>query len=445
LAQSLKDYEENPVRRPQHAIPESIVIPLPAPEDLIKLEENIRTYLEVPVAPQQSTQATSVRYFYQPLPRGSVREWPTDAAMNGAAKGMTCRNIAIFLTMPEFIYSDYERNKGNGPKNVFVTPDEAIKRPHHKLLGTGFREPDDKDDNFSVTHVGTEIAQKAQPIVINIPGLAAQTQWKKIRPPLALLQSLERAKADHKLLKAEHNKHLEESAQLTKQESATARTLSLRKIHRIEQEIQSYEEKKLIPIPNTGREAAEITIPPCPEGSEELFPKMMLRHYIQEAFEMGTGPGPFWDYYWSAFENKVIRRAHHLNLVRGWPNAKAQAEWWSDGCPAFGCPEFKERYGWYASKADAQNEYLVDVDSTARDNALTRYVRGEGGAVADDSIRRVGPGTVGGWHGAGAGPSSDERGDSLDYHKDRPGKFDIPDLRHDPRRGAGKNAKWDRK
>ena len=331
--------------------------------------------------------------------------------MNAAANGMTIENIAMFLTMPEFIYTDYEKNKAKPPRHIFVTADESFERPYYKQPDT-LRAPSGKEKDWGVTHVGTEIARRAEPIKIHIPAVAPQQQLRRVPPPQQLIDDLQKAKADHKLLKRPHIKILDKDAQLSKKESASARTRSLRKIRKLEDEIASYDRRRLVDIPNTGHPAIEIVIPPCPEGSQEVFKRENLRQYIQGAFappenrERGR-----WDYYWSKFENRVIRRAFALNLIRGWRNDLAKLAWQWDGKPAFTDKAFKERYGWYAN---CKSDELVDVDSSARDAALTNYRRGEGGTVPDDGIRRVGPGTVGGWHGAGAGPSSDERGGNDD-------------------------------
>jgi hypothetical protein len=455
LAESLQKYKDNPEAPSEFAYPTQVsrraeaapgvIVPRPTPEELKRLEDNARNFFEIPVDADQSATAVPLRYFYQPLPRGSVHEWPTDPERNGAAYGMTPLNIAMFLMMPEFIYSKYEQNKANPPRRIFVTAEESIERPYYKQPDS-LRAPSEKEKDWGVTHVGSEIVRRAEPIEIHIPAVAAQQQLRKAPPPAVLLEALRQAKADHQMLKARHIKSLDEAARLSKKESASARTRSLRKVHRLEAEIASFQQRRLLDVPNTGHAAIDIVIPPCPEGSHELFEKVYLRQYIQGAFESPEYRRRInWDYYWTNFENKVIRRAHVLNLIRGWPNPRANAEWWADGRPSPSDQAFKERYGWYASQSDAQNEYLVDVDRRARDAALSNYRRGEGGMVADESIRRVGPGTVGGWHGAGAGPSSDERGDSYDFRWDRDIAGRTGQSEGDGRKSAGSGSRWDPK
>lgn len=401
-------------RSPGPSASPSVVIPVPPPEDHEKILSNARAYLDVPVDPVVSAEPRPIRYFYQPLPRGETPEWPEEV------NGMSVQNIAMFLMMPEFIYSDYEKNKANPPKRVFVTPEEAVNRPHYK--SSPDLRPDlrpDSEINFTVTHVGTEIAQRAEPILIHIPARPPKQKLRKVPPPPEKVEALRQAKVDHRLLKAKHIKTLDKDAQLSKKESATARKQSNRKIHKLQAEIDAYDKPRLVDIPNTGHAAMKIIIPPCPEGSEEIIETRYVRQYIRAAFHLESQDKlAEWNHCWAKIENKLIRRAYRLNLVRGWPNDHARAEWRMGEGPTPNDPGFKSMYGWYDSKDDADNEYLRDVDFRARqkylcgysakENAANGYRRDEDGAVPDESIRRVGPGTAGGWHGGGAGPNSDE-------------------------------------
>lgn len=438
LAESRADAARNPipVAAPVRtvsviAVPKSMQTVVLNSEEQKKLEDNVRSFFGVSehtVQPEQSTHPISLRHFFQPVPQGKVREWSTDPKVNYAFEGMSPENIAFFLMQPEVAYSDYAKNKGNGPRRIFVTPDEAIKRQHHKLLNVRIRPLNSSEDNFTLTHVGTEIVQRASAIVIRIP---ESTEQKRIPVPQSLRLELEQARADHKLLKSRYIKSIDDDAQLTLKERAYARTRSSRRIRKLEQEIESYKKNKTVVISKS-----EISVPPCPEGSTEIFRRQELRQYIQEAFGQRSHA---WDLLWAKFENKVLRRAQVLNLFRGWPNPLARLQWESDGKPEFGSPKFCDRYGWYL---DGRDEPDLDPFESAQDKAKLGYRRGEGGAVPDESIRRCSPGIGTGWHkGAGSGPHSDERGDSADYRRDRrtkeaPGTFDT-------RPSAMQNVSWD--
>jgi hypothetical protein len=336
------------------------------------------------------------RRFFQPLPEGRSPEWPK------RVDGVSPRNIAMFLTMPEFIYTDYEQNKNNLAKRVFVTADESVNRPAHKLsddLADSQVQTQGQSEDWSVTSVGGEIQKRAEPIVIHSAAEPPKKIRRKIPAPVELFESLKNAKGiELEQLTVKWN---DEHGNLTAKELASARTRQYRKISRLEEEADAYNRAKPIDDPNTGHPAYDVVIPPCPEGSSEVFPRVAIQEYVADAFNRRDYRD--WDEWrYVALENQVIDRMYQLNLFRGWPNDRAFATWVLDGRPSFGDKNFSDFYGWTGEGPRHPMDFCA-LDTTAKDNAITEYRRSEGGYVADDSIRRVGPGTKGGWHVAGQG------------------------------------------
>jgi hypothetical protein len=344
----------------------------------------------------------SRRRFFQPLPVGktiqfgtAIVKWPKEL------DGMSPRNIAMFLTMPEFIYTKYEQNKHNPAKRVFVLAEESVNRPVHKLsddLADSQVQIQGQSEDWSVTSVGEEIQKRAEPIVIHIEAEPPKKIRRKIPAPPELIESLKNAKGiEFERLSAKWNK---EHGNLTAKELASARTRQYRKITKLEEEAAAYNRVKPIDDPNTGHPAYDVVIPPCPEASAEVFPRTAIQEYVTDAFNRRDYRD--WnEWRYVALENQVINRMYQLNLFRGWPNDRAFATWVLDGKPLFGDKDFSDFYGWIEDERRPLDRNVLDT--TAKDNAVTGYRRSEGGYVADDSIRRVGPGTKGGWHGAGQG------------------------------------------
>jgi hypothetical protein len=411
-------YNENPrPPKPEHEFrsdptpPPSTSVCEPKGDELRKLQTNIEAQLNIPVKKEKTAHILPYRHSYQPLPRGCVVEWP--AHLNG----MSTQNIAMFLMMPEFVLIDYEKNKANPPKRIFVTPEESVNRPIHKSPPTISNL--DSQQEWSVTHVGAEIIQGAEEFVIHVPAIPAQTRKRKVLPPPELIEALKSAEGPElERLTAKYN---EDRGGLSAKELATARRAQYRKIEKLKKEKENYERHlQDVDDPTSGRPAFDVVIPPCPEGSHWRFPKSLIREYILDAFSASSDcNSDYWLFHYTRIENSIIRRAHLLNLIREYPDDSARAQWALDGCPGPTDKAFKPFYGRRpASERDEEDEFLMDALPPAKDIAQGGYRRGEGGVVEDDSIRRVGPGTQGGWHGAGCGADTDERGDSYDY-KDR--------------------------
>ena len=392
--------------------PANVVVPQPSEGDL----QAARNYLAVEVPldpPPQPTEA--LRKFFRPLPRGKIIQLSEGGAcIHWAAHldGMSPENIAMFLMIPQFIYSNYEENKTK-PRHVFVTPDEALHRSEHKLPPS-ILPPDKRASDFSVTHVGTEIVREAEPLVIHIEALPAEKHWRNIPPPPELVQSLKDAKGQElKMLTVKWN---DKHGGLDPEELASARTRQYRKIKKFKEEVEKYNKLQQVDKPGTGRVAYDISIPPCPNGSQLNFRPTEIRSYIDGALNPplreATDPAEpdryrttpsnkiAWDFIYSKFENKVINLAFQKELVRGWPNLEARKEWVTDGCPVpppkfYGC--FENR-GTRNYEKDFQEDLGSVPDNTAQNNAERGYERGELGEVLDESIRHVGPRTHVGWH-----------------------------------------------
>jgi hypothetical protein len=346
------------------------------------------------------------RRFFQPLPEGSLPLWPKSLG------GMTPRNIAMLLCMPEFIYTNYEQNKTNPSVWILVTAEESFHRPEIKLAGatTHAQQAQGHSEEWSVSPVDDSIKQRAEPIVIHVVDKSSSKTRRKIPPPAELSQALKDAEGiELERLTAKWNK---DHGTLTKKELASARTRQYRKIARLKKEVAVYDRPQIL---EPTREW-DIVIPPCPEGCGEIFRREAIRAYVEEAFK--THDHTSWDEWrFTSLENKVIERMYELNFFRGWPNERAKSQWMIAGRPPFGDADFQDYFGWFKPR---DKRDVVQPDTTARDNAINGYRRSEGGYVADDSIRRVGPGTVGGWHGAGHGADSDERrGDDYRRQSDR--------------------------
>jgi hypothetical protein len=82
--------------------------------------EKARRFMGVKEAPEQSRIVESRRRFYQPLPAGRLPEWPVSVA------GMSPENVAMFLTLPQVLYTDYEANKDNPPDPIFVSAQKSF-------------------------------------------------------------------------------------------------------------------------------------------------------------------------------------------------------------------------------------------------------------------------------------------------------------------------------
>jgi hypothetical protein len=390
----------------------NVVVPQPSAEDL----QAARNYLavEVPLdSPPQPIEA--LRKFFRPLPRGKIIQLSEGGASIHWPKhldGMSPENIAMFLMIPHFIYSNYEENKTKH-RQVFVTPDEALHRSEHKLPPS-ILPPDKRASDFSVTHVGTEIVREAEPIVIHIEAIPAEKHWRKIPPAPELVQALKDAKGQElKMLTVKWN---DKHGGLDPEELSSARTRQYRKITKLKDEVEKYNKLQQVDKPGTGRIAYDILIPPCPEGAQFNFRLTEIRKYIDGALNPplreATDPeesdkdritpsfGVAWDFIYSQFENKVIHLAFQKELMRGWPNLAARTEWVADGCP-IPPPKFYgnfENRGTHNFEKDFQEYLGSEFDETAKNNAWQGYERGELGEVRDESIRHVGPRTQMGWH-----------------------------------------------
>jgi hypothetical protein len=344
------------------------------------------------------------RRFFQPLPEGSLPLWPK------TLDGMTPRNIAMFLCMPEFIYTDYEQNKNNPPKWILVTAEESINRTEIKLSGDvrNVQQVQNHAEQYSVSPVDDSIRKRADPIVIHVVE-KSKTIRRKIPPPPDLVRALKDAEGiELERLTAKWNK---EHGSLTPKELASARTRQYRKIAKLKKEVAVYDRPQVV---ESSREW-DIVIPPCPEGCDEIFKREAIRAYVTEAFNT-TDYANWDDWRFTALENKVIQVMYEKNLFRGWPNKRAPSLWLVSGRPSHGDPGWNDFFGWYENGAEKPIDF--EPDMRAHEIAMTGYRRRADGSVPDETIRRVSPATRGGRYGAGHGADSDERRDSPDYRKE---------------------------
>src|ERR1700730_4179750 len=95
---------------------EAFVVPKPTEDEMRgqreRLEPIIRSNIGIPPEVESEMRIESRRRFYQPLPEGKIIEWPKGLG------GMTTENIAMFLVIPEVLYTDYEKHKDNQPKTI---------------------------------------------------------------------------------------------------------------------------------------------------------------------------------------------------------------------------------------------------------------------------------------------------------------------------------------
>lgn len=338
------------------------------------------------------TMAQPFRRFFQPLPEGKIPEWGADRG------GMSVENIAIFLTMPEVLYTDYEKNKNNPPRTVFATPAEAFDHPCWK--GMSGVNPIWRATERGVPHIGREIVVKEESRIISTDELSERQRRGKLPMPPHLKDDLAAAKRDLKLLKAKHDPG---SGALTGKELAAAKRAKYREIERLEEQIAAYEGRGQwgkINIPGTGRSSFCIEIMPCPEGSSNVFDMRIVERYIRGAWgdqenddrthrswefdRIDVGWWGWWRSTYTDFENRVINRALEAKVFsRWWLNSPARAQW------LLGDREPSEDRGCYTGFALPPKQSL---DTPAKDSAECGYRRREDGSLPDETIRRVGPG-----------------------------------------------------
>ena len=378
-------------------------------EELIR---NVTNYLDLNKKPADERDVDmSRRRFYQPLPEGNPINWEgLSIPWNAGAGGMTPRNIAMFLTMPEFIYTDYEKNKNNPPKWVYKTADESFNRRLYKLspfarnthspFARGIHDQQ-QDEVDTLAPVGAEIKQRAEAIVIRVAGEPARQVWRKKPPPTGLIDALKQAKDALKLLTAKWNK---ERGGLTPDQLKSARVRRRREIVRFEEQIAEYNHVQLIDDPESGTPTWNITIPPCPEGCTEVFSPLIIREYVTKAFNtLDYTNWSEWQY--AQLENQIIDRLYMKNFVRSWMpprsssgspplNGVARARWVLDGCPRPADAAFKDFYARdrFSTFYESDNSWRGSAapDSTTSEAAERGYRYGVDGRT-DSSIRRVGP------------------------------------------------------
>lgn len=332
--------------------PPSSVVPVPSPE-------KVRNYLgvEAVVTPDPSAgKLQPLRRFFQPLPKGKLIDfgsvsfiWPDHL------DGMTRQNIAMFLMVPEFIYTSYHPDKN--PKQTFVTPAAAYSDHNKQPLPSLHKcpvSPGEQAGDWSITSVGTEIAQPSGSLVIHIEAVPSEKHRRKIPAPAKLIDDLQEAK---ELLKRFAVKWNEEHGGLDPDELSARRAKQYRIIKKIEKEIEKYEHVQLVDKLGTGCDAYDVVIPPCTEGSQLAgsLTKREIEQYIRHAFSHAPG----WRPTYAAFENKVINLAFDRLICRWWPGRN---DW-----VAAGRPELHQ-----------EPEEVTDSAIMHKDSARSRAQRGYG-------------------------------------------------------------------
>ena len=378
----------------------------PAEKPEMSLEEMTKNFkanlgLNKPDNDDEPPSALSRRRFFQPLPEGQPIDLDGQTVLWRA--GMSPRNIAMFLCMPEFLYDNYGQNKNNPPKWVYKTAEESYDRPTHKLPEEiVFFNPEDnsikqqshqQSEDWTVTPVSDKIKQRAEPIVIHVEAEPPRQMRRKIPAPSYLTEALAQEKAKQEPLTVRWNR---EHGGLTPEELERARVAQNRVVKKLQNQVDAYGRVQTIDDPTTGTAAWDITIPPCPEGCKQKWSPAFIVKYVTEAFnthdyaEMGD-----WEY--AELENQIIQRMYDWNFFRGWQRPglssscdMARAQWQVDGRPKFGDEAFNDFYGWPANGKQNGNRNPFGLDTTAIENAETAYRYGESGR-RDSSIRRVGP------------------------------------------------------
>jgi hypothetical protein len=427
------------------AKPISVADPKVTEQDLQKA----RIFLDVPGPIEEETIIESRRRFFQPLPVGKLIEmepgkpivWPKKFSCG--CEGMTVENIAMFLSMPQVLYTDWEENKNNPPKEIFLTPLQAFDHPTSSDAIV-HESPIVRAMEGGVAPVGVEdIIATAKPTEIQTDALAnvpGRQLARKIPLPVPtnLLFELKKLQWEKQTLSARFSKS---HGGLTGRELKTAKQRNARAIEKIENDIASYTENwGKVEVPGTGvegRESFVIEIPPCPQGAIELFTLMgfsrgLLRRYIQKAWgseareEIASVPEDEeakipWQYYYTDFENEAIEAARCAGVFSEYPLSDlAKAKWELDGRPSAAEKELEgyERKG--SRSARHQRLLRRSPDGLAKEAALRGYRRTELGEVMDPTIRRVGrttptdrlPGeSEERQYGSGTNPYADEKDD----------------------------------
>lgn len=318
-----------------------------------------KVMLGITLEEEREKKIEPLRRFYQPLGQNRPREWPKELG------GMSAENVAMFLTMPEVLYLDYEKNKNNPPKTIFLTPAEAFDHPSSK--GRGGVRPEIRSTEWGVPHIGTEIVVLEESrIICTEPGIAKERRGK-LPVPAELLKDLAAAEGMLELLKA---RYAAGSVPLFGKKLVAAKRKAYRNIEKIEYQIASYRGRGRwgkVEIPGTVRPSVEIEIKPCPTGSSTFFSMTMVENYIRCAWGTKPKDDMFWDWAHAAFENEVIKRAIEVGVFSRFPRS-AEA---------------------YAHELLAPDD--SPLDTTAQDNAKCGYRRRPDGSAPDESIRRVGP------------------------------------------------------
>jgi hypothetical protein len=368
-------------------------------EELISSEQLLRNVVQMFRTDSEQDQekvGEPLRRFFQPLPVGRVTEWKIS--------GMSAENIAMFLMLPEVLYYDYEKNKGNPPKTIFVTPEEAYDHPCWKGVG-GSNATLSRSAEWCVPHIGVEIVVQASTKNIQTDSLPPKQRRGKLKTPLQLLDRLSAAKNELLRLKARNKKEAEGK---DRKELQAALRAAYRLIEQLQEEVAGYEGRGTwgkIDVPGTGRKSFTVAITPCPEGCSEVFSMKHVESYIRMAFGTNLQSDSEWrDWVWTEFENKVIKRAMQMKIFRGWPDKLARAQWIMSEI----LPPGKD-YGFtpnFNPDPDAD-----PFDTSAKDAAAQNYARREDVSASDEPIKRNNSGSRNWNFGRGARPDEDERSD----------------------------------
>lgn len=383
-------------------------------EDPGKKEETARQYLDI--RPEQNKRQTN------PLPR-----W------------LSCENIAMLLTLPHVIFTDYEQNKNNSPRTTFVTPTAAVDHPSWKKRKAdrtfGKIDTITRAKEESVPGVGAEIIQKDVGVIITIAEIKSTT-YRRARLPMPpdVLPNFTKAK---QALEEFNNGPVPDKTDktATRQYKAARRSLE-REVTKWRDLKDVYEAGKWGEIPVGGRPSFEIKIPPRPEGCSPVFAMRNVGDYIRQAWQQdyrgddtrtdwdqqATGE-EYWQVRWPKFENSVIRRAWVMKVFNYWSQNLAQR---MNSRKALG--EVPIDLGWVTEYKDVSSgadwsaprfdRPETDIDSTARDTAAIGYDPEPDGFTRDETIRHnnnAAPGSK--KYGKGASADTDDKDDMHGYER----------------------------
>jgi hypothetical protein len=234
-------------------------IPLPTPEESEKSAEERRGV---------KVYVSSNRYLFKPP--------------------LSVENIAMFLSMPEVLFLNYEKCKGNPPAESIPT--------------------------FSPIHTDA---------------LPPKQRRGKLLVPTKLYDDLAQLKTELRTtLSAKHSKKLDGG--LRGDDLEKARRSNKREQQKIEKKIASYDKWTKVDIPGTGRPSFTIQIPPCPKGCRLFFENPALKKSVREYIKTAWGRSRKedsaawdWDFHYNDFEDQVVRRALAAGIFCLYPNELA--------------------------------------------------------------------------------------------------------------------------